>query len=161
MFSDQFLNGVADTWLGNLMRDVWFMWPLMENLHFFGLCAMFGALMVIDLRALGMARAIPAGPTLKLIPVAIAAFSINLVTGIAFYCGDPFRYTFNTAFLWKMSLILIAGFNALWFWVAEHKKLSTMGAGVDTDFQAKFIAGFSLILWVAVIILGRLIPYLE
>lgn len=161
MFSNEFLAGVADTWLGNLMRDVWWMWPLMENLHFFGLCAMFGALMVIDLRVLGMARTIPIAPTLNLIPVAIAAFTINLVTGIAFYCGDPFRYTFNSAFLWKMGLIVIAGVNALWFWFGEHKKLSRLGAGDDTDMQAKLIAALSLALWVVIIILGRLIPYLE
>lgn len=161
MFSDQFLAGLSSSWLGELMRGIWWMWPLMENLHFFGLCMMFGALMVIDLRVLGVAKSIPMAASMKLIPVALIAFGINLITGIAFICGDPFRYFYNLSFQWKMGLIVLAGINALWFWFGEHAKLSRLAVGEDADFQAKVIAGLSLIIWIVVIILGRLIPYLE
>lgn len=159
--SNEFLSWLADTWMGNLMRDIFWMWPFMENLHFFGLSLMFGALLMIDGRVLGLAKAIPMGPVLNLIPVAIVGFGINLITGLFFLTGDPFRYFYNLSFQWKMGLIIIAGFNALWFWFGEHAKLKALPQGADADTQAKVIAGLSLLLWIAVIILGRMIPYLE
>ena len=158
---NDFLSGLSDSWLGNTMRDHFWMWPLMENLHFFGLSLMFGALLAIDLRVIGVARFIPMRHVMNLIPLALIAFSINLLTGIAFIYGDPFRYFGNLSFQWKMGLIVIAGINALWFWFGEHAKLMKLADGEQADFQAKIIAVISLAVWVCVIILGRLIPYLE
>jgi len=125
------------------------------------LCALFGGLLAIDLRVIGICRFIPMKAALTLIPYVIAAFSINLITGIFFFCGDPYRYYYNTAFQWKMALIVLAGVNALWFWFGEHEKLSRLADGEQADFPAKVIAMVSLAIWVGVIILGRLIPYLE
>ncbi len=156
-----FMDWASNTFIGVAMRDVFWMWPFMENLHFTGLSIMFGALLVIDLRVIGVTKVIPMHGALKLIPLAIIGFAINLITGIGFYMGDPFRYTGNLAFQWKMALIIIAGINALWFWFGEHAKLSKLADGMDADFPAKVIAALSLGIWVLVIILGRLIPYLE
>ncbi|MEY3659303.1 MAG: hypothetical protein ACO280_06340 [Pseudohongiellaceae bacterium] len=158
---DSFLTLLSDSFVGNLMRDVFWMWPFTENLHFMGLCALFGGLLAIDLRVIGVCRFIPMSAALTLIPYVIAAFAVNLVTGFMFFCGDPFRYFYNLAFQWKMALVLLAGINALWFWFGEHAKLSKLADGVEADFGAKVIAALSLAIWVGVIILGRLIPYLE
>src|SRR5690606_10614616 len=116
-----------------------------------------------DLRVIGIgpAKYIPMKPALSLIPYVMIAFSFNLITGIIFFCGDPFRYYYNTAFQWKMALIVLAGINALWFWFGEHAKLSTLADGESAPIPAKVIAAASLALWTGVIILGRLIPYLE
>jgi hypothetical protein len=154
-----FMEWASNTVIGTGMRDIFWMWPFMENLHFTGLSIMFGALLVIDLRVLGVTKVIPMHGALKLIPLAIAAFSINLITGIAFYMGDPFRYTDNLAFQWKMALIMIAGINALWFWFGEHKELCQLADGEDAPFRAKVIALASIVLWVLVIIGVRMIPY--
>lgn len=161
MAIDDFLTILADSAVGNMMRDVFWMWPFTENLHFMGLCALFGGLLAIDLRVLGICRFIPMKAALSLIPYVIGAFSINLITGIMFFCGDPFRYFYNLSFQWKMALVVLAGINALWFWFGEHTKLSKLADGEQADVPAKIIAAASLALWVGVIILGRLIPYLE
>lgn len=161
MTIDDFLDILADSFVGNAMRDIFWMWPFTENLHFMGLCALFGGLLAIDLRVLGICRFIPMKAALSLIPYVIAAFGVNLVTGIMFFCGDPYRYFYNLAFQWKMALIVLAGVNALWFWFGEHAKLSKLADGEQADIPAKIIAAASLALWVGIIILGRLIPYLE
>ena len=161
--NDDTLNLIADSWLGEMARGPFWMWPFLENLHFIGLSALVGGLLVIDLRVVGIgpARHIPMKPALTLIPFLLAAFSINLITGIIFFAGDPFRYYFNTAFQWKLAFMAIAGANALWFWFGEHTKLCALAEGEDTPFAAKIIAAISLVLWTGVIIMGRLIPYLE
>ncbi len=149
------------TWVGEQMRNIFWLFPAMETVHFIGLTIMFGSLLVIDVRVLGFGRFINMGSALKFIPIAIGAFSINLLSGIAFLCADPFRYFPNIAFQWKMGLIVIAGINALWFWFGEHDELKQLADGEDADFRAKVIAALSLAIWVAVIIFGRMIPYVE
>jgi hypothetical protein len=116
---------------------------------------------VIDFRVMGLAKFINMKTAMKFIPVAIYGFAINLITGIAFLNADPFRYFPNVAFQWKMALILMAGINALWFWIGEHKELSQLADGEDAPFRAKVIAFISIVLWVLVIIGGRMIPYVE
>ena len=159
--SPEILSWFEMTWLGMQMRSQYWLWPLMETLHFAGLSVMFGALLVVDLRVMGVARFVNMPAAMKFIPVAIAAFAVNLVSGVAFLCGDPYRYSVNLAFQWKMGLIVVAGLNALWFWFGEHKELKRLADGEDAAFRAKVIAFLSLIIWVAVIVLGRMIPYVE
>ena len=159
--SDEFLAGIESNWLGTLIRDIAWMFPALEVVHFMGLCVLFGSLMVIDLRLLGIAKFIPYRPAMAFIPIAIAAFSVNMLSGIGFFCADPFRYYPNIAFRWKIFFIILAGLNALYFNFVEHKKLRLLAEGADTDLTVKFVAGLSLILWVCVIVMGRMIPYLE
>ena len=161
MTSTELLRWIADTPVSHAMRDIFWLWPLMENLHFLGLSVMFGALLAIDLRVIGLAPAIPMRGVMKLIPLVLMAFTVNLLTGLSFIAADPYRYFFNLSFQWKMGLIFIAGVNALWFWLGEHAKLVQLTDGQQADFPAKVIAAISLAAWVGVIIFGRLIPYLE
>jgi len=98
---------------------------------------------------------------MKFIPVAIIAFSVNLITGYFFMTSDPNNYIYNYGFQWKMVMIVIAGINALWFWLGEHKQLLTLADGEEAPFRAKVIALISILVWITVIILGRMIPYTD
>lgn len=155
------MQWASDTVISNAMLNIFWLWPVMENLHFLGLSVMFGALLAVDLRVLGIAPNIPMRGAMKLIPLVIAAFCVNLLTGLAFVIANPYGYVFNLAFQWKVGLIFLAGINALWFWFGEHARLVQLADGEQADIPAKVIAGLSLVIWVAVIVLGRLIPYLE
>jgi hypothetical protein len=153
-------------WLGNgmvhdfIVEKFW-VFPLMETLHFIGLSFMFGSLLVIDGRVLGIAKFISMKEAMKFIPVAIVAFAVNLISGFMFLTSDPNAYLYNIGFQWKMGMIVIAGINALWFWFGEHKELCQLADGQDAPFRAKIIALASLIIWVIVIVLGRMIPYTD
>lgn len=155
------LTWMENSWLGQLVNDVAWMFPAMETLHFMGLCVMFGSLMVIDLRLLGVARFIPMGPAMSFIPIAIGAFSVNLLTGIGFFFSNPFRYYPNIAFRIKMLLIILAGLNALWFQFVETPRIKALPPGSPTSLSVKFVAALSLLLWIGVIVMGRMIPYFE
>ena len=160
-FDRDALDAIQSTWLGMQMRDKFWMFPMMETIHFMGLSVMFGALLAIDLRVMGVAKFINMKVVMKFIPVALIAFSVNLLTGIAFLCADPHRYFPNIGFQWKMGLIFVAGLNALWFWFGEHKELVQLADGQDADIRAKVIAFLSIAIWVGVIVFGRMIPYVE
>jgi hypothetical protein len=152
-----FLQAVHDTWLGEVTRSYAPLFTTGLVLHFIGLCMLLGAMLVIDLRLLGVIRGVPIRAVLALLPVAIAGFVINLLTGIMFFCFDPFGYWGNPAFKIKMSLVMIAGLNALWFTFTEHRRLATTDGDYQTHIATKISAGVSLFLWFTVILFGRLI----
>ena len=153
------LEWANDSFVNEAMTNIFWLWPFMENLHFLGLSVMFGALLVVDLRVLGVAPSIPMAGAMKLIPLVLMAFTVNLLTGLTFVAAAPFSYTSNLAFQWKVGLMFLAGINALWFWIGEHGRLMLLADGEQADFPAKVIAALSLVIWIAVIVLGRLIPY--
>ncbi len=157
------MNSFA-SWLENGFMNQWmvsqsWLFPAMETLHFIGLALLFGALLVVDGRVLGLGRFINMKAAMAFIPVAIIAFALNLVSGILFVASQPLVYFENVVFQWKMALIVIAGINALWFWLGEHKELVQLADGEDAPFRAKIIALTSLVLWILIIVAGRMIPY--
>jgi len=149
-----------------------YVWPTLESLHFIGLCLLFGSLLLIDLRALGVAKTVPFEAVENFLLVSITGFVINLTTGVAFLFGDPTRYFVNPSFQLKMLCIVLALLNALYFsWrMKKHRRFfaieqeeseTEVPAGKVLPVDMKWAAGLSLALWVAVIVFGRLIPYVE
>jgi hypothetical protein len=152
-----FLQFAHDTWLGDYTRHNSWVYTFGLVLHFIGLCLLMGGMLVIDLRILGLVKRVPIGAVLKLLPVAIFGFALNLATGMMFFCFDSFGFWRNPAFKIKMMLVLLAGLNALWFTLAEHRRLVATPSGFDTDAMTKFSAAASLFIWFSVILFGRLI----
>jgi len=157
---DAFVQAVEGTAINAWVLDSTWVWPVMEILHFMGLSLLLGSLLVIDLRLAGFFRQINIAATHRLLPFTFAGFGINLVTGFLFLMGDPARYTANIGFRWKMVLVLVAGLNALWFWIRINPVMKTWEPHADTPFVAKVIAWVSLCTWFGVLLLGRLIPYI-
>jgi len=136
------------------------LWPLLESLHFLGLSLLFGTIGVFDLRVLGVGRAIPPGALHRLIPIGIAGYAVNVLTGIIFFTGFPEQYFYNSAFWWKGTFMAIAGVNVAAFYLtASFREVKLLPAGADAPFRAKLIAGTSLGAWCAVLICGRLLTF--
>lgn len=133
--------------------------PACESLHFIGLSMLFGSLLLVDLRGLGFFRSLPLLELHRLVPVALAGFVINAITGFLFISFDPTPYFDNAAFLTKMALIPIAGINALVFEFYVFRPLKAGDVSVETGTLIKVSSGLSLLLWAGVLIGGRLIPF--
>ena len=155
------LHWIKELPLGAAVRQSRWLFAMGETFHFIGLCLMVGGLMIVDLRLLGYIRRIPMRAALAFLPFVIVGFLINLATGIEFFMTDPFMYWPNPAFKLKMFLVLLAGLNALLFTVMEHRHVLVMGDDEETGTFTKVTAGLSLSLWLAVILLGRLLPTFE
>lgn len=152
-----FLQWVHDTWLGQVTRDISWLFTAGLVIHFTGLCLLMGAMLVVDLRLLGFARQMPVKAALGLLPWALIGFGLNLATGIMFFSFDPFAYWQNPAFKIKLVLIVLAGLNALWFTVTEQSHVTAVGPGESTSLATRTSATLSLGLWLLIILAGRLI----
>lgn len=133
--------------------------PGCQSLHFIGLTLLFGALLIVDLRAMGFFKGFDLLQVHRLVPVALAGFAINLVTGFMMVSFDPHAYFNNPSFLLKMVLILLAGLNALVFEFAVFRRIKAGVAGVEDGAVIKLTSGLSLLLWTGVLIAGRFIPF--
>ena len=155
------LDWMQTTWINDLALGPQWSWPTLETLHFTGMCLLFGPIIIMDLRLMGFDRLhLPEKAVHKLIPLTIAGFSINLITGIIFCFGDPYRYAMNISFNLKMVLVLIAGINAIYFWAKVMPVLERLGPNEDPPGYIKGVGLLSLLTWTGVLCFGRLIPYL-
>jgi len=153
------LDWIAEN-LGSVVLTLPWTWPIMETLHFIGLCMLLGGLLVIDLRLLGYNRLIPTVASHDILPIVYTGLAINALTGVLFFVGDPHRYFVNISFQLKMLLVVLAGLNALWYQFKLSPRIDALPVGSVLPAEAR-VAGFlSLGLWFGVLILGRLIPYL-
>jgi hypothetical protein len=155
------LHWIRDTSLGAAVRQSRWMFAAGETFHFIGLSMLVGGILIVDLSLLGFIRKIPVRAALAFLPFAIVGFLINLLTGIVFFAADPYMYWPNPAFRLKMFFILLAGLNAIVFTVMEHRNALTLGADQSTGTLTRVTAGLSLSLWLAVLLLGRLLPAFE
>ena len=158
---DSLIHWLNSTALNKFIMSEPWLWPSLEIFHFFGLCLLLGSLIVSDLRMLGFARSVPMRHIETFMTLAGIGFSINLITGILFLIGDPDRYFPNIAFRIKMVLILIAGLNVGYYvWRLRSQILRGLEV-VEQTGGTRLVASLSLVLWTCIIILGRIIPYVE
>jgi len=127
-------------------------YPALETLHVIGIAMLFGGLLVFELRALGVGRALGVAALARLtLPTALAGFGLCALTGLAMFATQPQELLANPAFRTKLLLIVGAGVNALYF----HLR----GGLAAEDRLGRFQCLLSLGFWVAVIICGRWIAY--
>lgn len=142
------------------MVDRPFAFTACETLHFMGLTVLFGALMIVDLRGLGFFKRIPLLEAHKLVPFAIGAFVVQLLTGVSFIFSNPNAYFYDVSFGLKMILVVLAGLNALAYEIFVHRPMLKGDTAIETAPITKITSLLSLLFWSGVLIFGRLIPYL-
>ena len=108
------------------MRHSQWAWPVLESLHFIGMSVLIGTIGLFDLRLLGFARGVPYAALHRLIPLGIAGYTLNLLTGICFLSGTPDQYLFNLAFRSKVTFMLVAGLNVVFFYTRVFRRLETL-----------------------------------
>jgi hypothetical protein len=158
MTEAEILSGLAQLWPGPVARNVFWVWPTLEVLHFVGLTMLVGAMLVVDLRLIGYFKSIPVATALKLLPYAIVGFGLCAFSGWAFFTADPTTYWTNYGFRLKLVALTLAGINAVLFTVLEHRHALQIDSGGAATGMTRLTAGLSLGLWLIVLILGRMLP---
>ena len=156
---ESFAYSIVDSSLTEWIQLTYWLWPVMEIIHFIGLSLLLGGLIVVDLRLAGHFRALNLAATHKLLPLVLVGFGLNLTTGVLFFYGDPLRYSVNIGFQIKMVLVTLAGLNALLYYWKIKPVMATWDPHAASPPIAKFVAYASLSLWTGVLLCGRLIPY--
>jgi hypothetical protein len=141
-----------------LMRTAW-AWPIVESVHFIGLCLLVGSIGAFDLRLLGMMKRVPIAAMHRFIPWGILGFVINVSSGLMFVLTEPDQYILNSSFHLKLLFLTIAGINAGLFYLTSWRTVFGAADVYEPPRRAKVIAVVSLSAWMLVIVCGRLITF--
>jgi hypothetical protein len=142
-----------------ILSHMW-MWPTGETLHFIGMSLSFGVLLVINLYLLGFAKNVPFASIHRLLPWGMLGLVLNVATGMMFFTGVPRQYLENPTFHWKVFFLVLVGLNYLYLTVFD-RPWHEVAAPARPRFADKALAFSSLFTWVAVMYLGRMLPYLR
>lgn len=128
-------------------------YPVANIVHLLGLVMLVGGIGIVDLRTLGLWRAIPLVELSRaLTPVAIAGLALQAVSGTILFAADGAALARSGTFQLKLVLIALALANALLF--------RRLWRGAEpVPFVGRAMAAASLLLWLWVGALGRLIAY--
>ena len=135
--------------------------PIVQTAHVASTVAFVGLVIVMDLRLVGVAFAdAPAAEIQRrLFPWQMAGFVPSMATGLLLCCEDPLRYYGNVMFWVKLGLLALAGLNAMAFHLTTYRTGGRWGEDLKGTARARLAGAVSLLLWSAVIVSGRLIPY--
>jgi hypothetical protein len=123
-----------------------------------GLWLLFGVVLLVNLRMLGMMKSVPFSALHRMLPWAVLGLGINIVSGMMWVIATPEQYMTNVSFFWKMGFLLLAGLNLLY--VTAFEEAWKVGANEDASFGNKAIAFGAIASWVCVMYFGRMLPFL-
>jgi hypothetical protein len=143
-------------WVG---ESLW-AYPALLACHIVGLAILVGLLSMRDLKLLGFFEEVDFQIFSDLIPLVIAAFCLNALSGFLLFTSQASYLAGSLPFLAKLTCIAV-GLSCAFVLQEPRLKLSTDGAEALTpDFLTRTLACLSLSAWAGAIIAGRLIAYL-
>lgn len=149
--------GWMTLWIAKVASESTWVWPAAEAMHFIGLWLLFGIVLAVNLRLLGMMKQVPFPVLHRLLPWATLGLTINVVTGMIFAIGLPSQYA-GWPFYWKIGLLMVGAFNLLYLTIVDTPW--KLGKGDTAPVLARTLAGTSLVAWLAVMYFGRMLPFL-
>ncbi|MDO9284560.1 MAG: hypothetical protein Q7U26_06655 [Aquabacterium sp.] len=127
-------------------------YPALEVVHLVGIALLLGNLVLLELRVLGVAKALPLPALARAaLAVALCGFGLAAGSGLLMFASQPLELLANRAFTIKMGLLMLAGTNAAMF----HAR----GGLQKLDTTARLQTALSLGIWLAVLTCGRFIAY--
>jgi hypothetical protein len=158
----EFMAWLEGSALGHAMREsgVW-TYGVVNLVHILGVTSLFGAVLVLDLRLLGLWRRVALSAiSTPTVPVAATGFVIAVITGVCLlatkateYVGNPFVCIKFPAI--GLGLLNVAALNSFSAW--KQHKIRDLSAREQSTLA--IFGGISLFCWLTAICAGRMIGY--
>jgi putative copper export protein len=157
----QFTEWLSQTSISLAIQTHLWIIPTVQSIHIVGIGVVVASVFMIDLRVLGWAGRDQSlretvdrfGPWLS------GALGVLLFTGLLMVIGEPARELLAFSFWFKMCLVLIGTLIATVFRIALKRDARRWEESVVERRSTKSLAILTLLIWIGIIILGRLIAY--
>ena len=153
-----FLQSISG-WLGAVfLQEHWVAYLLVNAAHILGIGLLLGAILPLDWLLLRSTR----GRDLLtlgsfLVGVAATGIVIAVSTGLWLFSVKPVEYAGNPAFLFKVTLLVLAICNIALQHRSEHFDAALRSGPVSV--RVRILAATSTILWLSILIAGRWIGF--
>lgn len=158
---DPFLKWLAASSLATRIRESLLLFPLLESIHVFGLALVLGTIAIIDLRLLGVASTNRPFKRLAsdILKWTWAAFALTALTGALMFITNAPVYYHNFYFRAKMVLLALTAVNMLVFELTAGRAVDKWDQAPSGPPVGKAVAALSLIMWISIVFMGRLIGF--
>jgi hypothetical protein len=155
------LKDLEDSGLAVSVRNSLYIFPFIESVHVMALSVVFGTILVVDLRVLGVASQQRPFTRMsaELLRITWWAFGVAALTGSLMFMTNARVYFHNTAFRVKMLLLILAALNMAIFHLTAGKKAAGWDKSASAPGIGKITAALSIALWVGIIFSGRVIGF--
>ena len=134
--------------------------PTFEVIHFMGHSLAVGTIIYLDLRLLGINKGLPVQKlSTHIIPWTVLGLLLAMLSGSVLFMADIQHFWLHTVLMIKFGLIALALINVAVFHFGIFKSVEQWDINTGTPLAAKLSGLFSIVSWLGVIILGRLIAY--
>ena len=158
---DALVEALEQGGIGATMRESLWLFPLVETVHIIGFSIMVGAVILFDLRLLGISKRISVRLLARhLLPWSLAALLLIVPTGVMMFSSEASDLVNNRAFVLKMLLLMLAATNATAFHLGVFRHVESWDQNASAPRGAKLHALASMLIWIGVITCGRMIAYL-
>jgi putative copper export protein len=158
----QFAKWLSTTFLSVLIQkhNSWVI-PTIQSIHIVGIGVVVGSVFMIDLRVLGWAWMDQTlrQTTRRFGPWLTAALGVLLTTGVLMVIGEPVRELVTFSFWLKMFLVAVGTLIAATFQITLRKHEQQWEETLVRRRFIKCLAVLTFLIWLCIIILGRLIAY--
>jgi hypothetical protein len=147
--------------LAEWMRSSLKAMPVVEALHVMAVAVVFGTILFVDLRLLGMPDTKRAFTRIsgELLRFTWSAFAVAVGTGVLMFLPNAITYYSNTAFRLKLLALLAAGINTVIFQLFTLRSVAAWDRDRAVPAAARVAGLLSLVIWILVIALGRWIGF--
>lgn len=139
---------------GVLVRESVWLFPVLEAVHLLGLCMLGGAVLLVDLRMLGLTmRNQPVtGLAADMRPWLLGAIGVLVTTGVLLFLSEAVKCYYNRSFWVKMTALPLA---LLFTFLVREKVIHA----ADSRATVRAVALVSMSLWFTVAAAGRWIGF--
>jgi hypothetical protein len=155
------LKSLEDSGVAVSVRSSLYYFPFLESIHVMAIGLVFGTVLVVDLRMLGLAstRRPFSRMSSELLRITWGAFAVAALTGSLMFVTNARVYAHNTSFRVKMVLLVLAGLNMAVFHLTTGKSPVPWDKAPAAPGLGRLTGALSIALWVAIIVAGRVIGF--
>lgn len=153
---NDFLVALEQTAIGTFIRESssYLGFPTVLTMHTIGLCFIIGGTTVLTARLFGLASGIPLKPLRRLFPFMWVGLILTLLSGVGLTIAAATTRALNPILLVKL-VIIVAAIPLTW--MLQKNVFNEKDQPLPQN--TRLIAGTQMVLWLAVLVAGRLIAY--
>ena len=156
-----FFGWLADSSWSVGLHESQYAYSIIESIHVWAMSVFFGLAVMFDLRLLDWTfRRVPISEfNRRVLPWTITAFVVMVISGTLLFYAIPLRSYQNIFFRTKMLLLLLAGLNVWFFHARVYPRVAAWDVDAPPPRAARVAGALSLVLWIAIVVSGRMIAY--
>jgi hypothetical protein len=155
------LQGIVESPLAVRIAEDPVLFPWIELTHVLAITIVFGSILLVDLRLMGIAaRDYPIARLSKaVVPVTWIAFVIAAISGSLLFISNAVTYYGNFYFRAKMLLMICAGLNMAIFHIWTWRSVRQWDETPHVPLAVKSAGLISALVWVSIVVCGRWIGF--